>query len=491
MITTPIALTVLIPFVGALIITLLDNPRLHKMIVLLSTLGVFINVVLLLQEAGTPNEMPQAILLTLLPQIPLALAAEPLGLLFALTASGLWVISTFYTMGYLHANRSTNQKRFYTCFTFALGCTMGVAMAKNLLTLFIFYELLTLSTWPMVIHKESNEAYRGGRTYLRYLLGSSICLQLFAIIWTWTLANTLDFTLGGILEDHLNPHMATLLLLLYAFGIGKAALMPLHGWLPAAMVAPTPVSALLHAVAVVKAGVFTLLKVGIYIFGIDFLADSGASIPLVWIALTSILLASLLALSKDNLKERLAYSTVSQLSYITLGLALATPLSLAAATLHMVMHAMGKITLFMSAGIITTATGKTLISTMQGQARLLPVTFIAYMIGALCVIGFPLLGGMWSKWILLIATTQTAAWSVFALIILSTLLNIIYLLPPGLRAFFPNDPQHTSHTLRLPRRELLLCGSALCVTALGCIFLFFMTGPLLAFIAPVVEGLGP
>ncbi len=247
----------------------------------------------------------------------------------------------------------------------------------NMFTLFLFYEALTVSTYPLVAHKGTPEAIKGARTYLAILIGTSIGLQLIAVVWTWVIAGTLDFTRGGILEGHIAGPMVAVLLALYAFGIGKAALMPFHRWLPAAMVAPTPVSALLHAVAVVKAGVFTMLKVGVYIFGIDFLATTGASVWLMWLAAFSIIAASVVALTKDNLKARLAYSTVSQLSYITLGMALATSMGALGGGMHIAMHAMGKITLFMCAGSIYVATHKTDISQMTGLGRAMPITFMA------------------------------------------------------------------------------------------------------------------
>ncbi len=276
--------------------------------------------------------------------------------------------------------------------------------------MFLFYEVLTLSTYPLVAHKGTPEAIRGARTYLGILIGTSIGLQLVAIIWTYVIAGTLDFARGGILEGHIAGPMVAVLLALYAFGIGKAALMPFHRWLPAAMVAPTPVSALLHAVAVVKAGVFTMLKVGVYIFGIDFLAETGASEWLMWLAAFSIIAASVVALTKDNLKARLAYSTVSQLCYITLGMALATSMGALGGGMHIAMHAMGKITLFMCAGSIYVATHKTNISQMTGLGRVMPITFGAFLIGALSIIGLPPLGGSWSKWLLVVGAADTGQW---------------------------------------------------------------------------------
>ena len=277
--------------------------------------------------------------------------------------------------------------------------------------------------------------------------------------------------------------MVAILLALYAFGIGKAALMPFHRWLPAAMVAPTPVSALLHAVAVVKAGVFTMLKVGVYIFGIDFLAETGASEWLMWLAAFSIVCASVVALTKDNLKARLAYSTVSQLSYITLGMALATSMGALGGGMHIAMHAMGKITLFMCAGSIYVATHKTEISQMTGLGRAMPVTFIAFLIGALSIIGLPPLGGSWSKWLLILGAADTGHWVMIGVLMISSLLNIAYLLPVVAKGFFlkgEGQPQEWAEA-----QALVWAPPAL--TAFGCVVLFFFAGDIAAFLAPIAE----
>ena len=240
-------------------------------------------------------------------------------MLFACIASGLWIINSLYSIGYMRGNQEENQTRFYIYFTIAISSSMGIAFAGNMFTLFIFYEILTLSTYPLVAHKQNSEAKSGARIYLGLLIGTSVGFQLVAIIWTYLITGTLDFTPAGILKGKIDPTLLPILLALYMFGIGKAALMPFHRWLPSAMVAPTPVSALLHAVAVVKAGVFTVLKVVIYIFGIEFLSETGASTWLIWAASFTLLAASIVAITKDNLKARLAYSTISQLSYIVLG----------------------------------------------------------------------------------------------------------------------------------------------------------------------------
>ena len=361
---------------------------------------------------------------------------------------------------------------------------MGIAFSANMFTLFLFYEALTVSTYPLVAHKGTADAIKGARTYLAILMGSSICIQMVAIIWTYAITGTLDFTTGGILEGQISHMMAAILLALYAFGIGKAALMPFHRWLPAAMVAPTPVSALLHAVAVVKAGVFTMLKVGIYIFGIDFLAETGASDWLIWLAAYSIIAASVVAMTKDNLKARLAYSTISQLSYITLGVALATSMGVMGGGLHMVTHAMGKITLFMCAGSIYVVTHKTEISQMTGLGRRMPVTFIAFLIGSLSIIGLPPFAGSWSKWLLILASADTGELIIIGVLLISSLLNVAYLMPLVAKGFFMTD-SGKKDPITFGEGPFLLW-IPLVLTSFGCIVLFFCAGTIQDFLMPLI-----
>ena len=318
-----IALALLLPL-GAALWTLLlrRHPNARETGMLLFAVATFASVVRL-TPAVRAGERPALELFELLPGLAVAFEVEPLGLLFALIASGLWILTSTYAIGYMRSHNEGNQTRFFCFFSLAIAATLGAAFSRNVISLLLFYELLTLSTYPLVTHHGNVKAKRGGRTYLSILLITSIGLLLFAVIATWVLAGTLEFRQGGILEGKTTTGTLIVLLALYAFGTGKAALMPFHRWLPAAMVAPTPVSALLHAVAVVKTGVFTILKVVVYVFGVDHLSASGASTWLGWVAAGTILIASLVAMTKDNLKARLAYSTVSQLSYIVLGAALA------------------------------------------------------------------------------------------------------------------------------------------------------------------------
>ncbi len=424
--------------------------------------------------------------------LSIAFSVEPLGMVFALVASSLWIATHVYGIGYMRGNKEKKHARFFACFAFAIFATMGIAFSANLLTLFLFYELLTISTYPLVAHKENDDAKKGARTYLGILMGTSIVFLLTAVVWSYAIAGTLDFKQGGIFDPTLSPVFMAVLLALFAFGIGKAALMPFHRWLPAAMVAPTPVSALLHAVAVVKAGVFSMLKVGVYVFGIDNLSSTGASEWLMWLAAFSILAASIIAMAQDNLKRRLAYSTISQLSYITLGVALATSMGVIGGGLHIVTHAFGKITLFMCAGAIYVATHKTNISEMRGLGRTMPFTFIAFGIGSLSIIGLPPFAGSWSKWMLLVASADTGQVIMIGVLMVSSMLNVAYLIPIFARGFFSPATGTGSQAVNavVPWREKLAEAPLLvvvppCLTAIGCIVLFFYADNIVDFLSPI------
>ncbi len=482
--STAIYLSMLLPAVGVIInLVLRQVDNLRDTLTFLVALGTFLTVIVILTNQGSDTS-ETFVLISIFAGLDIAFNVEPLGLLFAILASGLWMVTHLYGIGYMRGNQEKNQARFFACFCFAIFSVMGVAFSANMFTLFLFYEALTVSTYPLVAHKGTAEAIRGARTYLGILVGSSICIQLVAVIWTFTITGTLDFTDGGILEGHISNSMAPILLALYAFGIGKAALMPFHKWLPAAMVAPTPVSALLHAVAVVKAGVFTMLKIGIYIFGIDFLAGNGASEWLMWLAAYSIIVASLIAMTKDNLKARLAYSTISQLSYITLGMALATSMGVIGGGLHMVTHAVGKITLFMCAGSIYVASKKTEISQMTGLGRRMPITFIAFLIGSLSIIGLPPLAGSWSKWLLIVASADAEQLFMMVVLLASSLLNVAYLMPLVAKGFFLSKDGDKAPTKFAEGPILVWLPPAF--TAFVCIILFFYAGYVQEFLMPLI-----
>ena len=488
---TLLLLSMAIPLAATLACVLMrDQDNLRDGTTFVATLATFAGVVGVLL-AYNDGDSAALELVTFMPGLSLAFSVEPLGLVFALVASGLWIVTHIYGVGYMRGNNETKHARFFACFAFAIFAALGIAFSANLLTLFLFYELLTVSTYPLVAHKETAEAKAGARTYLAILMGTSIAFLLTAIVWTYTITGTMDFAAGGMENLTGSGTFIAVLLALYAFGIGKAALMPFHRWLPAAMVAPTPVSALLHAVAVVKAGVFTMLKVGVYVFGIERLSLTGASDWLVVLASFSILAASIVAMTKDNLKARLAYSTVSQLSYITLGMALATSMGVLGGGLHIVTHAFGKITLFMCAGAIYVATHKTQISDMRGLGRTMPLTFAAFGIGALSIIGLPPLAGSWSKWLLIVGAADAGQLVVIGLLMISSLLNVAYLVPIFARGFFDSAPvasksdQPTGWWKGMEEAPIL-CLVPPCLTAAGCIVLFFYSGEIVTFLEPML-----
>ncbi len=470
---------VLIPLLGGLLILFFHKYEQLREASSIFTGFILFLYVLLLFRSYTPDGDLHSIL-NITPGLSITFHLEPLGLVFALLASSLWIVTTIYSIGYMRGNSEKNQTKFYVFFTFSIASTMGIAFAANLFTLFLFYEALTLCTYPLVTHKKTNDAQTGGRTYLGILLGTSILFFLPAIIITWSNARTLDFIEGGILDGNITGLSSVLLFTLFMFGIGKAALLPFHRWLPAAMVAPTPVSALLHAVAVVKAGVFSILKISIYIFGIDFLASQHISNLILWVAVATMLIASIIALTKNNFKARLAYSTISQLSYIVIGASLASPIAALGGALHMVTHAFGKITLFFCAGAIYTATKFTEIKQFDGLGRQMPFTFTAYLVATLSIIGLPPLVGSWSKWFLMEGTISTQNYIVLFAFGVSTLLNCAYLLPVALRAFFKsnNEPSRI-------KEAPLACVIPLCITAFCTLLLFFYFQPFYEFLSPL------
>lgn len=465
-------LAILVPLLAVPVIIAAHRfPNIREMVTILASSTVFC-LVLKIYTALENGEVIYAQWLQLIPGLEITFRIEPVGILFALTASFLWVITSIYSIGYMRGHHEKNQTRFYAFFALSIASTMGVAFSANMFSMFIFYELLTLATYPLVTHSGKDEAKRAGRIYLGYLLGTSICLQLLAIIWTWSLTGTLEFIPGGVFDSEFQSGLITLLFLLYVFGIGKAALMPFHRWLPAAMVAPTPVSALLHAVAVVKAGVFCILKISVYLFGLDELLNSGAHEWVLYISGATIIIASLIALHQDNLKARLAYSTISQLSYVIMATVVLAPLSIMGAAMHIAAHAFGKITLFFAAGSISVASHKTLVSELDGIGRKMPLTMIAFAIGSLSMIGVPLTAGFLSKWYMLQGAFTMHNWIAIIIIIISTLLNAAYFLPIVYAAFFRKTPDEAASDHGEAPLAILI---ALVVTSTGTITLFIMS----------------
>ncbi|MCC0048504.1 MAG: monovalent cation/H+ antiporter subunit D family protein [Rhodobiaceae bacterium] len=472
---TVMALTLIVPLIGAVLIPLFRKKPNMRETVTLITAGVLFDLVVILADKVLNGGVPSLPPLEVFAGLEIRFEIEPLGMLFALVAATLWIVNSIYSIGYMRGNNEPRQTPFYICFAVAIFATLGIAFAANLFTLFLFYEILTLSTYPLVTHKGNDDAKAAGRVYLVLLLATSMLLLLPAIIWTGALAGTMDFAPGGILAGKVSPAMMGVLLFLFVYGIGKAAVMPVHFWLPAAMVAPTPVSALLHAVAVVKAGVFSVVKVVVYIFGVDALREAGTGDWLAYVAGFTVIVASLVALRQDNLKKRLAFSTISQLSYVVLATAILTPISLVGAAMHIAAHAVSKITLFFAAGSIYTAAHLTEISQLNGIGRRMPWTMTAFAIGALSMIGLPPTAGFLGKWFMLTGAVETSQWVPVGVIVLSTLLNAAYFLPIIYNAFFKAPPKadkhHPAHG-EAPWPIVL----ALTATATGTILLFFFPG---------------
>jgi multicomponent Na+:H+ antiporter subunit D len=379
----------------------------------------------------------------LLPGVSVTLRADALSMIFAVSASFLWVLTVFYSAGYMRGLQEHAQTRFSACFALALLGAVGCAFADNLFTLYLFYEIVSVCTYPLVAHHQDAEGYEGGRKYLVYLTTAAKGLVLPAMVLIYVLTGSLDFAdniRSGILPPAVERGVVTVLYVCCLLGFAKNGVMPLHHWLPGAMVAPTPVSALLHAVAVVKVGVFSTVRVMLYVFGVDRMAECHLGLPTAYFVSGTILVASLVALTKDNLKARLAYSTVSQLSYVILGVGLLTPAAIQGGLVHIANHAFAKITLFFCAGAIYVATHKKDISEMSGLGRYMPFTFGAFALASLGMIGAPPVGGFVSKWYLLNGAWDAGSLGILAVLLVSTVLNAAYFAPVVYQAFFGQLP---------------------------------------------------
>jgi multicomponent Na+:H+ antiporter subunit D len=383
-------------------------------------------------------------LLELAPGIELALRADPTGILFALSASFLWILTSFFAIGYMRGANEKKQTRFFAVLAVCLSATVGIALSANLLTFVVFYEILSVATYPLVVHKGSEKAYRIGRQYLTYAITAGVAL-LAGIALVYQMSGTLDFQGGGFLDSGMGRTGLVTAFCLFFVGFGvKAGVMPLHSWLPNAMIAPTPVSALLHAVAVVKAGVFGFVRLVGFVFGPETTAAIGMAGLLAGAAAITILLASFIAMTKDDLKARLAYSTVGHLSYIVLGVALLAPTALQGAAFHMVTHAAMKITLFFCAGALYVHLHYTKVSELDGVGRRMPITMAAFAIGALGLAGVPGTGGFLSKWFIAQGAVESGQPIFLGVLLVSGLLNAGYLFPIVIRAFFRSSPEHTA-----------------------------------------------
>ncbi len=431
---------------GAILVSLSGRkPNLREGWSVVAAVCMFGTIASMVPEVMHGNMYKQT-LFTILPGLSVTFRADAFSMIFAVVASFLWILAAFYSMGYMRGLNEHAQTRFNTCFALALFGAVGVAFADNLFTLYLFYEIVSVCTYPLVAHHQDEEGYEGARKYIVYLTTTAKGLVLPAMILIYVLTGTLDFATNvhtGIFPEGVSSVLVTVLYACCILGFAKNGVMPVHNWLPGAMVAPTPVSALLHAVAVVKVGVFSTTRVMLYVFGVDTMSALNLGVPTAYFVSFTILTASVIALTKDNLKSRLAYSTVSQLSYIILGVALLTPNGIEGGLVHIANHAFSKITLFFCAGAIYVATHKKYISEMSGLGRTMPFTFAAFGIASLSMIGAPPVAGFVTKWKLLVGAMEMPVHSLGILCVLlaSTLLNVGYFAPVTYKAFFGKRPE--------------------------------------------------
>ena len=470
-------LAIAVAGLAALAVLLLNNrERLRDLVSPLAAIAMFAIVVSMAPTvlAGGTVELR---LFEILPGIDFAFRVDALGMVFATVSSLLWIVAAIYSIGYMRHLNEHAQTRFFACFASSLAAAAGGAFAANLFTLVIFYEVLSLVTYPLVYHHEDEEGWRGGRKYLVYLMGASKSALLAALALTYHIAGSLDFVAGGLLaRSDVSAALLTVVYFCYLFGFAKAAVMPMHAWLPAAMVAPTPVSALLHAVAVVKMGVFCVLRVVFHVFGTGLVGGLGLGIATAYLASFTILMASVYALTRDDLKARLAYSTVSQLSYIVLGAVLLSPVAMVGGIIHIAAHAFSKITLFFCAGSIYCASGKRNISDMAGIGRRLPWTMGAFFVASLSMIGVPPTAGFVSKWYLAKGAVAAGETAFLVVLLVSSILNAAYFLPVSYAAFFQAEKQESRTTVReIPLVTIPLVATAILSVLMGIFPGYFLT----------------
>jgi len=439
----PIAIVLLVSF---LISISGKRPNLREFWSIAGGVLTFLSVMAMVPAVWQGNLLVYTVS-TIAPGISLNFRVDALSLIFGIVSSFLWIFASFYNIGYMRSLGEHAQTRYYTCFAVAILGAQGVSYAGGLFSLYLFYEVITLFTYPLVAHHQDEEGYAGGKKYLVYLMGTSKGFLLPALILTYVMTGTLDFAndiRGGIFPAGSDQLWVTVTYCLFLFGFAKAAIMPLHNWLPSAMVAPTPVSALLHAVAVVKAGVFCISRVMLSTFGTALLQGTGLGILTAYFVSFTILAASIIALTKDDLKARLAYSTVSQLSYIVLGVALLDNSGVMGGIIHIVNHGFSKITLFFCAGAIYVAHHKKKISDMAGIGYAMPFTMGAFALASLSMIGAPPVAGFVTKWYLLNGALEISNIPILVVLMASTILNAGYFVPITIRAFFEGRKERWS-----------------------------------------------
>lgn len=468
-------LAILAPLVGAgFVMAAGKKPNLREACSFIAALIMFSTIAWMLPDIQA-GQVLRYRLFDILPGLSLTLRADSMSLLFAGAASFLWMLAVFYSAGYMRGHHEANQTRFNTCFALALFGAVGCAFSDNLLTMYFFYEVVSIVTYPLVAHHQDREGYEGAKKYMIYLTTTAKGLVLPAMVVIYCITGTLDFPtnvhtgIAGLSDG--NQWLVTGAYIACLLGFAKNGVMPFHSWLPSAMVAPTPVSALLHAVAVVKVGVFSTTRVMLYGFGVDTMHAFNLGIPTAYFVGFTILAASIIALSKNNLKARLAYSTVSQLSYIILGVALLTPTGVEGGLMHIAAHAFAKITLFFCAGAIYVAAHKKDISELSGLGRVMPFTFGAFALASLSMIGVPGSGGFVSKIYLLVGAMDAQQVGILLILIASTVLNAAYFVPVVYTAFFGKLSHHDQEHLHGEAHPSMVI--PLCITAVISIIIGF------------------
>ena len=431
-------IAVLFPLVGAILIILLGehvNRKVRETFTFVAAVCAAVTVYSMIPGALAGTEY-QVIAWEIVEGVELKFKADAAGMVFGCVASTLWIVTSVYSIGYMKAEHETQLTGYFAAFATCIGAAIGISFAANLLTFFICFEMLTIATYPLVTHNRDEEAKKSGRKYLAYTLISG---QIFfaCIVTVYVKYGTMDFVPGGFITPFSMPAgtMCILFILMLGAGLVKSGVMPLQNWLPSAMVAPTPVSALLHAVAVVKAGVFCILRVTCYVFGPFAAAWCNGAQIISWFAVGTIIISSLIALGKDGLKARLAFSTIGQLSYIVLGIMILSQISITGAIYHIVAHAFLKITLFMCAGAIIATTGLHNISEMGGLGKRMPITMTCFCLSSFGIAGLPLFAGFISKYNIIMGAFEQGQLLFVATLICAALLALGYLMPVVYTAF--------------------------------------------------------
>ena len=482
-------LIILIPVLGGISIPLVPIKSRKIKNIYIETI-VIINSLLVACLIFNPPEGRFEIV-NFIQKLSLSLRMDGMSAVFGGLIAALWPLATLYAFSYMEHDK--RQDNFFLFYTITYGITLGVAFSEDLLTMYFFYELLTLSTMPLVLHTMTREAVLAARKYLYYSLGGA-AFAFIGLIFIISYGTTANFHLGGVLDLAKVGDKADVLLLIYViafFGFGvKAAICPFNSWLPQAGVAPTPVTALLHAVAIVKAGAFAIIRITHYSFGTDFLKGSWAQTVVMTVAIITIFYGSSRAIKETHIKRRLAYSTVSNLSYILFGAVIMTPMGLAAALTHMIFHGVMKITAFFCAGSIMHQSGKNYVYELNGLGRKMPFVFGVLTISSLGLMGVPGMAGFISKWRLAYAAVESEnllALAGVAVLLISALLTAIYMLTMVMRGFFPvkGDEENMSEKIQDPGWQMKL---PLFILALAIVGFGLCSEPVTDFIQTVVEG---